>query len=296
MRQVRRIAISIAMALLASLVVFVLAAYAFPTAFPTGWRIPFYNDGRALISNGPGEWLHTGPSAQAIDFLAMDTWASTKDVRSPFAGTVKLATTYTCPGKTVGVQDSASNGALYFHLASWSVSVGQSVARGQVIADYDTTGLYPDCISGAHLHFEGRNSINWSNPLNTGTPLVIKDLRGIGWYPWWPNVDRYSGFVVQSTSHSVTSCSTDRTIDVRWPLASGQTWPGHEFVDGYSWSWTTSSTSIPDTTKDGEETVQSTTSSSLAVGTWWFHLRVRDTSGNWTVSGDVAHLGPFCLN
>jgi hypothetical protein len=24
-------------------------------AFPSGWRVPFYNDGRAMISNGPGE-------------------------------------------------------------------------------------------------------------------------------------------------------------------------------------------------------------------------------------------------
>lgn len=283
-----RIVLSVVVTLL-GLRVFVGVGY----AFPTGWRILFYNDGRARISNGPGEGLHTGPSAQATDFVAYDTWLSTKDVRSPFAGTVKLATSYLCPGKTVGLQDSASNAAFYYHLASWSVSVGQSVARGQVIGDYDDTGERSD---GLHLHFEGRNSVNWSNPLNTGTPLVIRDLRGVGWFPWWPNELRNSGFVVQSTSHSVTGCSPDRTIDVRWPLAAGQTWPGHEYVDGYSWSWSTSSTSIPDTAKDGEESVSSTTSPSLAVGTWWFHFRVRDTSGNWTVTADVAHLGPFCLN
>lgn len=137
--------------------------------FPTGWRIPFYNDGRARITAGPGEGGHTGASAKAIDFVAMDTWASTKDVRATSPGTVKLATTYDCPGKTVAIEDSNKNASFYYHLASWSVSPGQSVARGQVIADWDNTGT---CTTGPHLHFEGRNSVNWSLPLSSGKSVV----------------------------------------------------------------------------------------------------------------------------
>lgn len=263
--------------------------------FPTGWRIPFYNDGRAMISNGPGEGGHTGPSAQAIDFVPMDTWLSTKDVRSTSPGTVKITAEYPCAGRTVAVEDGNLNSSFYYHLESWSVSPGQSVARGQVIAKYDnTTGGRPECSTGPHLHFEGRNVVDWSQPLTSGTPLNIKDLRFVGWYPWWPNPDRYSGFVAQSTSHNVSSCSTDRTIDVRWPPASGVV--GGSNIDGYSWSWTTSSLTVPDNIKEAEETVSSTTSPTLGSGTWWFHLKVRDNAGNWTRDLEVAHSGPFCLN
>jgi murein DD-endopeptidase MepM/ murein hydrolase activator NlpD len=263
--------------------------------FPTGWRIPFYNDGRARITAGPGEGGHTGASAKAIDFVAMDTWASTKDVRSTSPGTVKIAANYVCAGRTVAIEDSNKNASFYYHLESWSVSVGQPVARGQVIGKWDnTTGGDPTCSTGPHLHFAGRNSVNWSLPLSSGTPLNIKDLRFVGWYPWWPNPNRDSGFVVQSTSHNVTWCTTDRTIDVRWPPASSII--GGSNIDGYSWAWTTSSTTIPDNTKEAEETVSSTTSTPLAYGTWWFHLKVRDNAGNWTKDSEVAHSGPLCIS
>lgn len=271
-----------------------IATFAFVTivwAFPSGWRIPSYNDGRAMISNGPGEGMHTGSSAGAIDFLPMDTWSTTKDVRSASPGTVKFATTYSCSGVTLGIQDTNGRSSFYYHLSSVFVAVGQSVARDEVVADYDNTG---SCTTGPHLHFEGRSMVNWDNPLGSGTPLTLKDLRFVGWYPWWPNPDRFSGFVVQSTSHSVTNCSTDRTVDIRWPVWSSVV--GGSFIDGYSWSWTTSSSSIPDNVKEGEQSAFSTTSPSLSDGTWWFHLKVRDTSGNWTKDSDVAHSGPFCIS
>lgn len=262
-------------------------------AFPAGWRIPFYNDGRARVTNGPGEGLHTGVSAQAMDFAAHDTWATTKDVRAAHAGTVKLARFYTCPGNVVAIeQTSGGNASFYYHLEASIVSEGQVVSRGQHVADYDNSG---SCSGGPHLHFEARSGVNWSNPLNTGTPVVTKDLRGIGFYPWWPNASRNSGFVVQSTSHTFEVCSTNRNIYARWPL---YTWVvGGTYIDGYSWSWTTSSSTIPDTVKEAEETTFSTTSSALANSTnWYFHLRVRDTSGNWTQNADVAHLGPFWIS
>jgi murein DD-endopeptidase MepM/ murein hydrolase activator NlpD len=145
----------------------------------------------------------------------MDTWASNSDVRAAHAGIVKVATTYPCPGKVLAIEQTAGgNASFYYHLSSFNVSVNQSVSRGAIVADYDNTGT---CTNGAHLHFEARSGVNWSNPLGSGTAIVVKDLRGIGWYPWWPHPDRYSGFVVQSTSHNLSSCSYDTTIDVRWP-------------------------------------------------------------------------------
>jgi thermitase len=93
---------------------------------------------------------------------------------------------------------------------------------------------------------------------------------------------------VSSTSHVSGVRSIDATVDVAWSGA-------HDFgsgIDGYSFSWDGSGTSVPDTTKDGEETAQQVTSAPLAAGTYWFHIRTRDNAGNWS-SG--THAGPFVI-
>jgi hypothetical protein len=93
---------------------------------------------------------------------------------------------------------------------------------------------------------------------------------------------------VSSTSHVVGVRSIDATVDVTWSGA-------HDFgsgVDGYSFTWDRSGTSVPDTTKDVEETAQQLTSAPLAPGTYWFHIRARDNAGNWSAG---THAGPFVI-
>jgi hypothetical protein len=63
-------------------------------------------------------------------------------------------------------------------------------------------------------------------------------------------------------------------------------------IDGYSFSWDSSGTSVPDTNKDVEETATQVTSAPLAPGTYWFHLRTRDNAGNWSAG---THAGPFVI-
>ena len=93
---------------------------------------------------------------------------------------------------------------------------------------------------------------------------------------------------VGSTSHVVGVRSIDATVEVSWSGAfdfgSG--------IDGYSFSWDTLSSSMPDTVKDSEETAANTISAPLAPGSYWFHLRTRDNAGNW--SGG-AHAGPYVI-
>ncbi|MFL5931741.1 MAG: S8 family serine peptidase [Gaiellaceae bacterium] len=83
--------------------------------------------------------------------------------------------------------------------------------------------------------------------------------------------------------------SSDNTIDVRWSGASDS----GSGVDGFSYEWSQSATTVPDAVKDAEETATGTTSPALADGQWWFHLRTGDNAGNW--SGPV-HLGPFSID
>jgi hypothetical protein len=64
-------------------------------------------------------------------------------------------------------------------------------------------------------------------------------------------------------------------------------------VDGYSYAWSQSAATPPDTTKDAEETATGTTSPPLADGEWWFHLRTGDNASNWS---SPVHLGPFQID
>jgi hypothetical protein len=262
-------------------------------AYPSGWLLPMYNEGRAVISNGPGEGQHTGVDTQAIDYFSPgDNWYTNRNVHASNAGTVKVSQWDSCAGNILGIEQADLKASLYYHLSSDSVSPGNIVTRGQNVADWGGTGT---CADGDHLHFVARQSVDWAHPLSSGTPIVVSDLRGTGWYAWWPLDTHMSGYVVQSTSHILDQCSTDRTIDVRWPPISWVVGGGD--IDGYSWSWTTSSSSTPDTTKEAEEGTTSTTSSSLSNGSWYFHLRVKDNlnGGEWASSSEVAHLGPFSI-
>lgn len=83
--------------------------------------------------------------------------------------------------------------------------------------------------------------------------------------------------------------SNDNTVDVQWSGASDD----GSGVDGFSYEWSQSAATVPDTVKDAEETATGTTSPALADGQWWFHLRTGDNAGNWS---DPVHLGPFKID
>src|SRR5204863_463448 len=78
-------------------------------------------------------------------------------------------------------------------------------------------------------------------------------------------------------------------VEVVW---SGQA-DTHSGVDGFSYGWSQQAETDPGTAKTVEETATGTTSDPLADGSWWFHLRVRDNAGNWSVP---IHLGPFKID
>jgi hypothetical protein len=91
---------------------------------------------------------------------------------------------------------------------------------------------------------------------------------------------------LSSTSHTVAAWSSDATVDAAWSGASDAAGG----VDGFSYEWSQSATTVPDAVKDSEETATATTSPPLGDGQWWFHLRTRDNAGNWSTP---VHLGPF---
>jgi hypothetical protein len=94
---------------------------------------------------------------------------------------------------------------------------------------------------------------------------------------------------VRSTDHRVGKWSRDRTITMAFNAASD----GGSGVDGFSRSWTNLAGSTPDNVKDLEQGARQTTSSRLANGRWFFHLKTRDNVGNWT---STVHRGPYLID
>jgi hypothetical protein len=91
--------------------------------------------------------------------------------------------------------------------------------------------------------------------------------------------------VVSSASHTPGAPSSDRTIDAAWHAQDTTS-----AVAGYSLLWSPEPAGVPDALVDTSEA--SATSPELPDGAWWFHVRARDSAGNW---GPPAHLGPFLI-
>ena len=97
--------------------------------------------------------------------------------------------------------------------------------------------------------------------------------------------------VLSSPTHTVSTWSNDRFIEIEWSGASD----GGSLA-GYSYLFDTSPTTVPDTTVDLPHSVDphSVTSSELADGdSYWFHLSTCDLVGNCT---STVHLGPFWID
>jgi murein DD-endopeptidase MepM/ murein hydrolase activator NlpD len=90
--------------------------------------------------NGEERNPHSG-----LDFAA----ASGTPVRAPADGTVTIVADYFFNGKTVFIDHGQGFITMYCHLSAFKVAVGQSVKRGEVIANVGSTGR----ATGPHLHW-----------------------------------------------------------------------------------------------------------------------------------------------
>ena len=263
------------------------------SAAPSGYKIPFF--GKSVITNGPGEGLHTGRSAEAIDYTPGNGWWSL--VAATQAGTVvyskDLATDF---GKVIVIKHTDSNTYSYYaHLSSRSVSLGATVSRGQTIGIVGNSGC-GTC--GTHLHFESRTGVvepvTDYNLYNTGAAAYARDIKGNGWFPWYPNANRNSGLVVYSTNYPSGSCTgAPSDLTVIWPKPSEIS--GGPYIAGFSYEFSTSVTTVPDTTIDGN-LEDGTAHTNVSIGiNWYFHLRVKDTNGNWSAADyHTVHAGSYC--
>ena len=123
------------------------------------WPLPNYS----TISSGYG-WRFNGTDFHTgIDITGSGVYGST--IVAANSGTVvKANTTYT-PGRGYGIYLIIDHGGgmstLYGHCSALLVSEGETVSRGQAIAQVGSTGWS----TGPHLHFEVRVNGEHTNPL-----------------------------------------------------------------------------------------------------------------------------------
>ena len=276
---------------------------------PSKYSLPFNRNENAVITNGPGEGAtplcHCGKSNEAIDFSPKNYgWTQILAVKP---GHVFIKGSYQNWGNLVVIKSDVGGNAdafyaYYAHLQDPSpLTIGQQVADRQFIGTVGETGCTAPCV---HIHTELRDLMN-SGAQNSGnsTNHPIRRVRGIGWYPWYPNTVMNSGFVPKSTTHPIGVCLGNFNITWSWPAPSefvhvdGN---GVEQVVGYSWTWSTNPGDVPvanPTPMGDKNTFQaSTTLTYTSVKTkYFFHLRVKGKDSGWASDDEVAHQGPYVV-
>jgi hypothetical protein len=139
-----------------------------------------------------------------------------------------------------------------------------------------------------------------NNGANTGnsTNHSIRRLRGIGWFPSYPDAAMNSGFVPKSTSHPIGGCYNNLILIMRWPSASEfdhNDSNGINQLGGYSWTWSNHAGDVSDTVQDesaGTYGAQITLPVTSTTTKWFFHIRARGVNSGWAADNQVAHQGP----
>ncbi|UCF81771.1 MAG: S8 family serine peptidase [Acidobacteriota bacterium] len=96
---------------------------------------------------------------------------------------------------------------------------------------------------------------------------------------------------LDSTSHTLDTCSSDMSVTMTWTAALDGTGCG---IDGYGIWWSVSAHGLPSAVKDIEEVTTYTETLAPSVSPYYFNIRSVDNAGNW--ASGYAWWGPFYLN
>ena len=140
--------------------------------------------------------------------------------------------------------------------------------------DYDTPNSAMDFLAKFKNRYAGWSEQIWQTAKNNGYEIDLAPPNPVT--------------TLVSTSHTSGVVSPDPTIDFSWSRpaddASG--------VAGYSVLITTTGPALPTTTKTIDN-VTTTTTATLAPGTYWFNLRAVDRAGRWAIVQTTA--GPYTI-
>ena len=264
------------------------------------------NDNKLLLNFNEGVSNDTG-NTPSVSYTPTEEEASTHDL----AGNELSTYSDSASDGAAPVTTISSPAAQSYHNSPIGILGSSSDSNGQGEPDtVDFVRLYYQLsgndgwteISDSQQNNEGNDEpFNWSynwTPSSNGTyNIKVEATDRAGNVEQSPTVLGvvYDTVVptdpsVSSPSHTVSVWSNDNTIDINISGASDAT----SGVDGFSYLWDTSATTLPDTVKDAEETLTSLVSPALADGnSHYFHLRTIDNAGNWT---STVHVGPFFVD
>lgn len=155
-------------------------------------------------------------------------------------------------------------------------------------------------VTGVHLHFEVRDGVTNRNPY-TGNSVnhSARRLRGIGWYPWYPDPSSHSGFTIAAGDpHKVGQCRSVSDILILWPAHSQFTHPNHQEQYRYDGTLGQKTYAPPMIVNASHGVAGGNVSFDIDVvpQNYFIHLRSYDaTLAGWAANYEVAHQGPYPL-
>jgi hypothetical protein len=140
------------------------AAYAHMWETPTPkWQEPFLLPVEGRNTSGFGAPRRYAPGGNVSFHYGTDIAAPTgTPIAATNRGRVLIADFYPIKGGFTVIDHGASVYSFYFHQSRILVSVGDVVARGQIIGEVGSTGLS----TGPHLHWEMRVNTIATNPMS----------------------------------------------------------------------------------------------------------------------------------
>ena len=164
-----------------------------------------------------------------------------------------------------------------------------------LVADIDNDGLLETVAAGSAGGTNGSNGqaavYIWKEsgpalPQRMPWPMFRHDNRRTGNYCFTEQPPAPPSGL--TASPPVNTWTNQSTVNATWSGAAGF---GCAKLRGYSFQWSQSPTTVPDTVVDTFS--NSITSPPLSDGQWYLHVRARDEWGNW---GAPAHFGPFRID
>ena len=220
------------------------------------------------VGNWSDEAAHIGPFyINSIGPEPVDLWSDSHEVD-------KWSNDDTVVVRWTPVEDECSN--IDGYSIVWDTQPDTLPDNVKDIKGNVTTAASPPLTGkGHHFHIRGLDDLgNWGNEAAHLGPFLI-------------DVTKPSEVAdLQSTTHSISTWSSTRTVEVAWSPAQDK----ESGIAGYSIVWDTSPDTLPDKTIDTDSG-----SGVLSDGnSYYFHIRSADNAGNWCDT--AAHLGPFWID
>ena len=198
------------------------------------------------------------PCSQLVGSTTSDTW------QNSFSDPSFSWSTGTDPGSGI---------ARYYYY--WGTDPSGTTGSSTTSTSYD-----PPAITSGTYYLRVQTEDNVGNRASWVTLYIFR---------YDPPTDVPQNPTSYTSSHVINTWSSDSTIDITWSGASDPL----SGIFGYSYIWDTSASTIPDTTVDTAGT--SCTSTSFSSGSnYYFHVRARDTAGNW--GAGAYNVGPFYID